>query len=181
MPRIINRLESMQSDRINVRLLPVDKELEKKKNHPDGFLIGRFEVVVETGTPGEVNAAVQIHLSGAKREPDILPITGKVASPFQMSPSLIAFPRQSGNGPIYEAGCLCRSTNGRPLALALLSVPAGLTAEILASGEKDQRTIRVKWDPLKELMAGQKKQLIRFRATVGEYETVVELPVFLSK
>jgi hypothetical protein len=124
-PRHIERVVSTVPDRVRVRLLPSGDESHRTEPHPDGELIGQIEVVVETESPGEVNATFHIHLAGETRRPDAVPVFGRVAPPIEMSPSLLVLPRASSNGPVYSATCLCRSNSGEPLSLTVDSLPPG--------------------------------------------------------
>jgi hypothetical protein len=179
-PRRIDRVTSTDPCRLRVSLLPDPGNSREKETNPDGVLIGRVEVIVDTDKPGAVNAAVQVHLAGEKREPDLVTVVGTVAAPIEISPSLVILPRSSASGPIYTVTCICLSTLGQPLTVSADSLPAGITAEFLEGGSTKARRVRITWDPTrgKPHPAGRRESL-RFRARAGDYETVLKLEVLL--
>ncbi len=182
-PRAIERVSVTRPERVLARLVPAAEQprgTESQENN--GTLVGRVEVTVETGSPGEVDDFVRIHIAGREKNPDELVVIGRVTAPVEISPSLLVLPRASSGGPVYSGKCICRSTQGKPLTLSVDSVPPGLTADILAEGAEGVRVVRVTWDPHrgKPPVDGQ-RQLIRLRAKAGEDEAVLELSVLLRK
>ena len=67
--------------------------------------------------------------------------------------------------------------------LAVESVPAGLTAEILSTpGSADCRIVRISWDPQRgNSLADGARHSARLRAKVGEKEMTLEVPVLCRK
>jgi hypothetical protein len=181
-PRAIERISSTRPSRVAVRLLPAAEGPRESESHPDGRVIGQVEVVVETGSPGEVNEAIQVQLAGEVRDPDAAAVVGRVAAALELLPSLLVLPRNSGGGPIYSATCICRSTNGEPLVVSVDSIPSGFKAEVLADGVPEARTIRIVWDPQqRKATAEDQGEQIRLRAKAGKNEAVLELQVLLQE
>jgi hypothetical protein len=179
-PRSIERVASTNPSRVSVRVLPGTKNLIESEPHEDGPLIGQLEVAVDTAIPGEVNEAVHVHLAGGRRDPDSVAVIGKVAAPIEVSPTVLVLPRASTNGPLYNARCICRSTNGEALEVSLDCVPDGLKAEVLDKGSPQQRTIRVSCDTRHEDRPhGGGGRTIRIRAKAGKNEAVLEVRVII--
>ncbi|GEM_PF-3433912 len=178
-PRRIERITTSSPDRIITRLMsPADQAVETTPNAA-GNLIGLVEVIVDTQKPGDFNDTIQIHLAGETRLFDSIPVVGKAVAAVEAIPSLLVLPLTSTSGVTYSGKCVCRSTDGKPLTLAVESVPDGLTAEILSNQDSSSsQAVRIAWDPIrgKTLAIGQRR-LIRLRAQVGENETVLDLPV----
>ncbi len=180
-PRSIVRVSSTDPDRVTVRLLPVAMG-PQQPDRDHGTVIGQLRVVVNTDTPGSVSAAIQIHLAGEARQPDEIRVLGTVVAPIEISPSSLFLPRQSADGPVYSATCLCRSTNGEPVALEVVAVPPDLTVELVGQDEAPMRLFRVTWNPDRcAASAGPQRRLVRFKARDGEQESALELPVTLAK
>ncbi len=192
-PRVVERVVSTNAKRFTVQLLPVadpsdtskpDSAANRLREALDGRVIARLEVTVDTAIPGEVNGAVEIYVSGPERKPDTFAVTGRVAAPIEMAPSLIVLPRQSNNGPVNSGTFVCRSTKGKPLTLVVDSVPRGLSAEVLENGSlnPESKLVQVVWAPQpgKDPAPGTRRT-IRLRARVEDYETTLELPVLLRK
>ncbi len=179
--RVIERVSSTRPNRVMVRLLAEEEGTPGAEPTEQGVPIGRIEVDVVTSTPGEIHAGLQIHLADEVRNPDVVTVVGSVAAAIELSPAALALPRSSASGPVYTLSCLCCSTSGQPLALAIASIPSGLTAEIIPQGEA-KRIVRVTMDPKSStLFSSGGREVIRLRAHVGENETLLDLPVLLQK
>jgi hypothetical protein len=179
-PRSIERVSSTNPARVSVRFLPGSQKPAEAESHADGLLIGQLEITVGTGSPGEVNEAVHVHLAGERRDPDAVAVIGKVAAPIEVIPSMLVLPRTSTTGPLYDATCLCRSTNGDPLVLSVDSVPDGLKVEVLDNGSPQVRMVRVICDPRQGgTPAGGQTRTVRLRAKAGKTETVLALRVLV--
>jgi hypothetical protein len=180
-PRSVARLSSTDPDRVTARLLPIEAGTEQP-DYDHGKVIGRVEVVVATQTPGLVKAAVQIHLAGEARDPDEIPVMGRVAAPMELSPSTLFLPRQSADGPIYSATCICRSTSGQTVNLDVVAIPPGIVVELVGKGDSPSRLFRVTWRPDRnDASTGSQRRLIRLKASDGDHQSFLELPVTLTK
>jgi hypothetical protein len=181
LPRLIERVTSTMPERVTVRLQPVRDGPREANPPPEGAVVARLEVNVETAAPGEVDAVVQVYLAGEARTRDAVTVVGRVAAPIEISPGLLILPRASSSGPVYSATCICRSTAGEPLVVIVDSVPPGLTADVLAQDCPKLRSVRVTWDPSQgKVPTGRERQVIRLRAKAGDNEVVLELPVLLQ-
>ncbi len=181
-PRHIERITTTGTERLTTRLLPVEDLPQGPLRHPDGPLIGKIEVVLDTGRAGHNYGGIQIHLAGGIRSPDKVKVAWKVVAPVEMRPSSLVLPRQTANGLVYSAQSFCRSTGGKPLTLVVDSVPPDLTVEVLAGGDASSRIIRVTVDPerAKSSVTG-RRQLLHFRAQVGGEKVALQLPVVLQR
>jgi hypothetical protein len=181
-PRTIESVSSTNPARVKVRLLPVSEPSREAEPHPDGALVARLEVSVDTAMPGEVNVKAFVHLAGETQKSNPVSVIGKVAAPIELSPSSLVLPRASSNGPVYNAICTCRSTDTESLALSVDSIPSGLAAEILSNGTPSVRTVRITWDPeLRKAPEDGQPEKVRLRAKAGKQESVLELQVYLQK
>lgn len=178
-PRSIERLTSTDPDRVTFRLLPIPTEQRNKNWHPDGVLIARFEVVVNTATSGQVTAKAEIHLKGGTRSPDGLDVAGRIAEPIEVTPSSLLLPRVSADGLIYTANCIVRSTDGQALTAVVEQAPPGLTAEALPGEAASLRRIRVRWDPRGGKALAGTKNIVHLKVKTGPVETRLQLPVLI--
>lgn len=183
-PRSVIRVDSSDPSRVVVRLLPTQQPLPQPQPQepgvpPVGPVIGRVEVVVRTDQPGPIDATVLIDLDRETSKPDALPVVGRVAMPVEAMPSSFVLPRAAGDGPMYSGTSLCRSTDGQPLSLTAESVPEGLTAQIVAGAPgASSRIVHIAWDPRSGSGPADGRPLIlRFKATAGGRETILEIPV----
>jgi hypothetical protein len=181
-PRVIERVTSTKPERVNARLVPPENSSQSPDSVSAGILIGRIEIKVDTNSPGDFDDTVQVHLAGEPRRPDAISIIGKVEAPFEISPSLLVLPRASTSGPIFDAKCICRSTSGEPLSLAVDSVPPGVTADVLEQDHPALKCIRIRWNPDQaEAATARDRQFIRLRAKSGEHGRILEVQLLLNK
>lgn len=181
-PRTITRVTSTGSGQISVKLLPPSGLPKPTETKPNRTLVGSLEVSLEAKRLSSIDAAILIEVAGREGKPDSLPVVGKVAALFEMSPSLIVLPRTSRNGPVYSATCVCRGITGKPLTLTVDSLPKGISAEIQSDAAAEERMVKIAWDPkLGEADVRGKRQTLRFRAKDADNEAVVELPIILQK
>jgi hypothetical protein len=127
-PRQIAQLISSTPNRISIRLIPVDSNLPQEK-HPEGTLIAKAEVTVDTSKPAVLNDWISIVLADTDREPDAVKVVGNILDPIELSPSELTFPRRSSGGLIYKASFICRSTLEKDFQLIASNVPAGVNLE----------------------------------------------------
>jgi hypothetical protein len=177
-PRSVARLESSDTERVSVRLLPTE---DTAGTAEDGQfpLIARAEVEMRTDRLGPGDAEVRIILSGEDRPPDLVPVHGRVAAAVEASPPSLLLPRTSDAGPVYSGSCLCQSLEGKPLTLTLASAPEGLTALIMeGDAGASRRVVQISLDPQRgQSLAGGPPQVIRFRAKAGDREMMLDIPV----
>lgn len=178
-PRVVERVVSTCPERVAVRLLPADGTLPESKDGSPGALIGRVEVTARGQEPGLFDGRVAIHLVGEDHPPTLIPVTGRIAAAVEVLPSLLVLPRASDAGPVYFGQCLCRSTEGKPLALTIDSTPEGFSVQVEAvENVPSQQIIRIDWKGAKEadLLQGA-RGTVRLRASVGGQETPLEILV----
>lgn len=146
--RSIERVAALHPDRASVRLLPLAGNLPGANRDELGALIGRLEITATTNSEGPLENDVEIYLTGERRPPTLIPVSGRVAGPVEISPSMLVLPRSSGAGKVFFGQCVCRSTAGQPLALTVASVPSGLVAQVEAiEGNPSEQIIRIEWNP----------------------------------
>lgn len=181
-PREVKRVTSNSSKGITVRLITAGESPKTDEMRSKGVLVGRLEVTLNTDHPRRIDDTVLIAVAGREEKPDKLPVVGRVAALFEMSPPLLVLPRSTSNGRIYSATCLCRSISGKTFSLTVDSLPTGVTAKVLSEAAAGERAVQITLDPHvgKEQKLGQ-RQTIRFRAIDGANEAVVDLPIILQK
>jgi hypothetical protein len=180
-PRIVTRVTSTIPDRVSLRLLAPGKQasiIAQKSSFP---VIARLEVTVKTNQPGDVNGLALIELAERPNRPDGVPIIGRVARIVELTPSVLALPRRSADGLVWNGTCICKSTNGTAFMLKPDLVPAGFTADISPSGEAVVHTITITLDPEQRKTIALNRDPFRFRARVGDTETSLHLPVRLTR
>lgn len=178
--RSIGKAVSGSPDRVAVRVLNDVTPPTQPTNQKLGKWIGRIEVVALTETPARIQTDIELHLAGEPRPPTLIPVSGRVLGPVEISPSILLLPRSSDAGPVYFGRFVCRSTNGKPIGLSVDSVPQSLTVKVDSETSVElEKTVAIEWDRTKDL--GQKMQnprKVRLRARINGQETIVELPVF---
>ncbi len=180
-PRVIQQLNSSQPNRLCARLIPFDGSLNKGQAREDGTVIGRMEVTVNTGNPGDLDASIDIHVSGERKRPTPLPVIGRIVPPIEMTPSLVILPRKSGAGLLYEGESVFRTTNGKALKLAVDHVPPNLSVNVEEGENESTRIVRVRWQAKqKKTEANGQRQGIRLIATVENIKVPLELPILLE-
>jgi hypothetical protein len=183
-PRAVERVTSSQPDRITTKLLPADSTTRHSDAKSDGtlMLIGRVEVDVATDTPAVIDGHIEIYVAGRLHKPDLVAIYGRVAAAIEIFPTALLLPRSSSTGPLYTAKCMCRSTSGERLDVSLEGVPAPLTVDVWDGNNATSKTLCVTLHPERASAVTKGENLqIRIRATAGQDEAVLELPVVLQK
>jgi hypothetical protein len=180
--RSIVKVASNDPERVGAKILDGQEEGADTESPIKGAPIGQVEIVVDTQQPGPVSTNVLIYITGRDQKPDTVAVVGTVAAPFEVSPSLIVFPRASPSGPVYTCSCVCRSPSGKPLDLAVNSVPGGVDAELLEGQGPGERAIRIVLDPNRfDASTNGKRPSVRLLAKDGDNEAVLELPILLRK
>jgi hypothetical protein len=145
--RAVDQVVSANPDRISVRLLPLKDSSPETTRADLGHLIGRIEVIPRCTTEGSLNTDIEVHLTGEPRPPTVIPVTGRVAAPFEVSPSTVVLPRASGSGWVYSGECRCRNTADKPFELAVRSCPDGLSVQVeCVEGSAGTKVVRITWD-----------------------------------
>jgi hypothetical protein len=181
-PRTIERVVSLAPDRVSVQLLSLDDAVAGSAVPDLGTRIGRIEVTALGQEPGTLATDIQIYL-GDERVPTVIPVSGRVEGPIEVSPATLVLPRASSAGPVYFGQCLCRSTAGKPLAVNIESVPAGISARIeTEESVPSQQWIRIEWNPVQD---GQDnagvRRTVRLKTRVENHHIDVEIHVICLK
>jgi hypothetical protein len=179
-PRIIQAVTTTDPDTVTARLLPVEAAAQETTSLQHETVIARVEVLVNTTKAREVDAAIEFHLEGSTRRPDTLPISGKILALVEVAPALLALPRESAEGLLYSASVLCKSNTGAPIRVIAESVPEGLELKGDDRLEKGVAVFHVTLDPNRRTeLAKAGLQRIVLRATVGEKEQLLQIPVLV--
>jgi Protein of unknown function (DUF1573) len=181
-PRSMARVASLRPEQFSVRMLPVLEGTESLIDPRLGVRIGRLEITAITSTPGTLTGEVEIQLKNEQRAPTLIEVSGRVAGPVEISPSVLVLPRTAEAGPVYFGECICRSTDGKAFTLTADSPPDGLRVQIEPQGSGPSQTVRIGWDPAKVVerpSLGLPK--VRLRANIEGTETILEVGVFCRK
>jgi hypothetical protein len=95
-----------------------------------GVLVGSVELTIHVGNPRDLDLKVGVGLADGEFSADTIVVRGRVVTSVQASPSELVLPRASAGGAIYEATCLCRSTVGKPITIAVVEASDGLSATV---------------------------------------------------
>jgi hypothetical protein len=183
-PRAVVRVVSSEPEQLRVRLLAAAASPTRSKPEDAGTVVARIELTVRASHPGTMRGEILVHLDDASRPPEVIPITLRVVSAVEITPSALILPRASNAGPLYYAECLCRGTQGKPLSLRLDTAPPGVSVVLSdALSDASIQRVRIEWKPpaakLKE--PNQSPQLVRLRARVGDVESILEIPLYLRE
>jgi hypothetical protein len=137
--RSIKMVEGSNPDRFDVRLLPTEADAALRQSDTERVLLGRVEVVLNTSKPGPVEGVVYIHLAGANRSADAIPVLGRVVPLVDVFPATLVLPRSTGNGPSYFAKCRCQSAAGGVLSLSVISASPGLSVNVSPDEDDSSR------------------------------------------
>jgi hypothetical protein len=172
--RALDRVVSSAPGRVRVRQLPPEPS-------PDGTGRGRplarLEITVDTRSPAAVDDRVEVYVAG-RSFPTVVPVSGKVTAAVEVSPATVLLPRKSDSGPLYEATCLCRSTEGKPLTLRVESAPPDVRVETPEpDGSPPVRSVVVRWDPSHPAGGAAGRRVVRLVAGAAGAEVPVEITI----
>jgi hypothetical protein len=167
--------------RVSVRLLPNGGEPDV---HGRGVSIGAIELTVRTDVPAQVNASVTVLVDGDGPTPSPVAVSGRIKAPIEVAPQSITLPIASSSGPINEATCLFRSTDGKPFDLQVESCPKGLEVEVQESANDNQSLltarIRLRAGLDSSQVSGSSRLLVGFVARYDQGQTRIEVPVRIN-
>lgn len=179
-PRAIAKISTGGSDRITVRRLELPTLDPSSGTIPQGRVIGRFEVAVDTGRPGDIDELVTVQIPGREQTPDTLRVIGRVAESIEVTPATVILPRHSSDGSINSARCLCRTIDGRAMDLRVEESPPGIEVKVLKSGESGTSFVDIQYDPKRVGTASFITRTIRLKAMVDQTEKALEIAVVLQ-
>jgi hypothetical protein len=150
--------------------------------HGRGVSVAAIEVVVNTDVPAVIDATVSILADGVSRPLPPVPVSGRIMAPVEVSPRSLMLPIASSGGPIKEATCLFRSSNGKSFDLRLESAPPGFDVEIqpLTAEAKSIRVVRIRLKEHASKREGGSRVVIRFRTSQNSADSRIELPVMVN-
>lgn len=178
--RPLKKASATRPDRCRVALLPLS-DADQKRDDAGRKVIGRVEVEVGTDKPGPLNAEILLFADGAERPTGVVPVSGRILAPIEVSPSVLALPRQSGSGPIYTASCICRSTSGKSMALSVAAAPHGFSVSVKPSAGNAALAIVAITLAREAVATDGTAARIRLRAKSGEHTSEVEIPVYVTR
>lgn len=178
-PRAVERVESLENYRVQVRLLPLGESQSPNSQRGLGALIARLEVTASTKVPGPLQTEVAIYLQGESRPPTLIPVNGRVMAPVEVSPSILALPRSSSSGPVYFGQCVCRSSARKPFALNIDSVAEGLLVRVDdAESSASEKVVRIEWEPGHDKIGKSvRRRKVQLTAHFDEEAVPIEIPI----
>lgn len=178
--RTVVQVVSTKPDVFAVRLLPLDFDGPGSGNAGETeHVAGRLEVVLTGKQVGSFQGDIEIHLADRPGRPDVIRALGRVVGLAEISPANAVIPRTTGSGLSFQVRCVCRSTDGRPLTLALDPVPMGLDVSILEPELKAPvKIVQITWHPEQSNSGvATTRYVVRLRAKIGDQEMGMEIPV----
>jgi hypothetical protein len=167
--------------RVSVRLLPDGGEPDV---HGRGVSIGAIDLTVRTNEPAEVNASVTILVDGDGPPPPPVAVSGRIKAPIEVAPRTITLPIASSSGPINEATCLFRSTDGKPFDLLVETCPRGFEVEVQEPVNENQglRTARIRLRAVSDASrsSASSRLLVGFVARYDKSQTRIEVPIRIN-
>jgi hypothetical protein len=179
-PCRISRAETNNTEQVKMKLTQLGSEPADPKNPLLGKSIAKLDVEIRPPTnSGRLESNVFLFENGNAQPILTIPITGAILPRVLVTPSTIVLPRTTGDGVVYEATCLCRSTEKKPVQLSLEKAPNGMAVTFLDDTKKSaMKLIKVSWPPTEgKASHGQASEQIRLRATIGEQVENVEIRV----
>jgi hypothetical protein len=179
-PCRIIKAETNDTEQVKVKLTQLSGEPADRKNPLLGKSIAKLDVEIRPPTNfGRLETNISLFEYGNARPILTIPLTGVILPRVLVTPSTIVLPRTTGDGLAYEATCLCRSMEEKPVQLSLEKAPLGMTVTVLDDAKKSaMKLIKVSWPPPEgNASHGQESEQIRLRATIGERVENVEIRV----
>lgn len=158
--RQVHFVRSLQPDRFEARLVPFEATCVSAE---EDWLVAVVEVTARTNLPQKLDGSIEVVLCGEARASDMIAILGEVVPPIIARPSALVLPRYVSGKLIHSGRVTLTSRDGIELAIALESIPDGLTAVL----QKDPDTPR-QWlleVSCKAEGSMPKKVVVRLRAT----------------
>jgi hypothetical protein len=181
-PRRVVKAVSVRPDRFGVKLMSssVCKPADNAKSQ---VLVGRVEIVAKTNQSGPIDGEVQVFMEGKNEPSNRVEVIGQVLPEFVVVPSSVILPRETAEGPVYSATCLCRSTGAKRFELSVEEAPTGIAVRVLPGTDS-----RPAWTVLIERRLeediGQTSLAsagsIRLRARSAHSESLLEIPVYVT-
>ncbi|MBA4065096.1 MAG: hypothetical protein C0501_15560 [Isosphaera sp.] len=176
-PRTVRSVAVSADDRVTAELLPPPPP-DPAADPRAGVTVARVRVRLRTDAPGAVAGKILVVLDGPAREPDVVPVSGRVVGPVEVTPASLVLPLVAGDGkPVARAVCSL-SAGWKPFTLEVAECPAGLTATVTEPGpDGGVRRVAI------ELAAGAvpagrtETRTVRLRAVVGGETVTLDVPV----
>jgi len=175
------RVESNAPEHIRVKALRHQRRPADPDNLALGMTIGEVDIeVVSPHVAGVLDAHLLVFEQGVEQALFTIPVRGTVQPRVQVSPAAIVLPRVTGDGPIYAATCICRSTDGKPLRVVPDLMPPSLTVTFpeKESNASPTRTFVVEWQAARGADRDQPQTLtVRLQVTTDDQVETVTIPV----
>ncbi len=177
--RRVEQVRSLQPERFEARLLPLDPQGSAPTHDRGGRLIARLEVIGQTSRPGPLNGRVEVSLAGEARQPDLIPVVAEVVRDVECRPSTLVLPRRAGERFVFSGRVLLRHRDGRAIRVEVEDVPPGMSAQVRPSTDGgDQCWLEVERTRAQPAVSGEKR--IRLRVRSDESDSLLDVPVLLT-
>jgi hypothetical protein len=177
-PRTVERLESTDPGHVRAQLSACEPVRAEDRQ---AWVIGRVEIDVSSDTPRDFDERIIVAVHGDRHVALEIPVTGRMVTPIEGSPSKLIFPMSSGTGPVYTGQFWIRSTSRLAIRAIEWSAPAGLVAEVLSGAEGPTGIVRVRWDPVIGAALTGSTPVVRFQVRTDSGVCGIELPVMCRK
>jgi hypothetical protein len=163
--RRIEKVRSLQPERFEARLLPLDAQASAENHERGGRLLARLEITAQTSEPGPLRGAIEVSLAGEARRADLIPVFGEVVQDIECTPSTIILPRRNGERFVFSGQARLRHRDGQPIHLEVESAPPGITAKVRPLPDDDlQWLLKVEYMRADPALAGEKTIVLRLRS-----------------
>ena len=177
--RRIATVRSMQPDRFEATLVPPDSQESPPAHERGGQWMARVEIIAHTSQPGPLNGAIEITLAEETRQPDWIPVFGKVVQDVECRPSSLILPRYVDGRIVYSEQILLRHRDGQRFDLAVENLPPGISAKVRPLSDGDfPWLLEVECMGSLPVVPGEKT--IRLRVRSGGGERLLNVPILLT-
>jgi hypothetical protein len=134
-PRAITHVATSNPSLYSVKVLHPERN-----DHVEPGVVGSVEVTLTAREVGSANATLLVYIEGTK-QPDEVPIRGRVTAAVTASPDVVYFPRWSSQGPLFTATCWCQGMAGPELVLQPIRFSDHLQVSIREDGDNHTRKV----------------------------------------
>lgn len=126
--RRVHSVRSLQPNRFDVRLLPVNAV--EPSTDESKRLVAIIEVIARVAQPGQLDGTIEVLLADEGRAPDKIAVLGEVVSPILAQPGVVVLPRYAAGKAVYTAQIVLTGRDGIEPKFVVDSIPDGVTAVV---------------------------------------------------
>lgn len=152
-----------------------------------GKAIASLRIRINTEKPKEINEFISIALDDISIKSDDIAVTGRVSSPIEITPGSLVLPRLSSQGKVYEAQCVCRSTNGVTWSIRVRECPRQFRVDVESppGTTAPVHRLKVRYSPSgsvpQEIRNKSEAHVIKIVASTNDGDIDFELPIIINE